>query len=297
VSVDVARARAAVGDLAGRIGLSIEQTAEAIVQIAVSGMFSEVSGLVSRYGIDLRDFSVLAFGGAGPMLGCFLSRELGVRETVVPPAPGVLSALGGLIADLKNDFIKTVYMDLTPANAAAIAADYAGLEQRARAWLFQDQHYDGPATLLHSAELRYRGQSYELDTPLHAAAAGGGDAAPIAAAFHAEHQQVYGHSDPDAPIQIISLRVAIVGQTHMPSFPRASLVTGEATPSRMVDAWMDGAMRPTALHRRAALLPGQSLSGPAIVAQDDCTTIIPADFVCRVDAFGNLRITARPAAD
>ena len=95
-------------------------------------MYSEVSGLISRFGVDPRAFSLLAFGGAGPMMACFLARELGMREIVVPTTPGVLSALGGLIADLKNDFIKTLYLDLAPA-AMRSARSFDGLRaQRAR---------------------------------------------------------------------------------------------------------------------------------------------------------------------
>jgi len=98
VTIDRAAARRVVGELAEALGRTIEQTAEAIIRIAVSGMYSDVSALVSRSGIDPREFSCLAFGGAGPMMACFLARELGMQEVVVPTTPGVLSALGGLIA-------------------------------------------------------------------------------------------------------------------------------------------------------------------------------------------------------
>lgn len=139
VTVDADASRQAVGELADRLGRGIEETAEAIIQIAVSGMYSEVSGLVSRYGIDPREYAVLAFGGAGPMLGCFLARELKVREIVVPPSPGTLSALGGLIADLKSDFLKTVYTDLSADRLAFVCDEFATLAGRARQWLAQEQ--------------------------------------------------------------------------------------------------------------------------------------------------------------
>src|SRR5476649_2207492 len=99
----------AVATIAARLGRGLEQAAEAIIQVAVSGMYREVGKLASRQGIDPRDFTLLAFGGAGPMMGCFLARELGMRQVLVPTAPGVLSALGGLVADVKNDFISTAY--------------------------------------------------------------------------------------------------------------------------------------------------------------------------------------------
>ena len=195
VTIDQALARTSIAPLAERLGRTIEQTAEAIIRIAVSGMFQEVSGLVSRFGVDPREFACLAFGGAGPMMACFLARELRMPEVVVPPTPGVLSALGGLIADLKSDFIRTLYVELGDASAAAIDQAYTELEARAEAWLRTDQAYAGPATITRSAELRYRGQSFEIDTPVPT----GASWHDIAEAFHTAHRRVYGHADPHAP--------------------------------------------------------------------------------------------------
>ncbi len=109
LSLDGERARAVVGDLASRLGRSAEETAQAILDIAVSEMFVEVEKLASRAGVDLRDFTLMPFGGGGPMLGAFLARELGIRRVIAPRRPGVVSALGGLVADLRGDFIRTIF--------------------------------------------------------------------------------------------------------------------------------------------------------------------------------------------
>ncbi|WP_298956883.1 hydantoinase/oxoprolinase family protein [uncultured Methylobacterium sp.] len=295
VTIDRDKARAVVEDLARPLGRSIEETAEAIIRIAVSGMYTDVSALVSRFGIDPREFSCLAFGGAGPMMACFLARELGMREVVVPLTPGVLSALGGLIADLKNDFIKTLYADLTPDLAPAIRDAFAALKADALDWLHRDQGYDGPATITCSAELRYRGQSFEIDTPVDAVSAETGDVAAIAAAFHAEHERVYGHADRHAPLQVISLRLVISGRTAKPVLPRHDLVPGPAPVVRTARAYLDGAEREVAVYRREDLRPGQTFAGPAIVTQDDCTTVVPPGLAARVDAHANLRITPEAA--
>ena len=294
VTIDQDRARAVVGELADTLNRTVEQTAEAIIRIAVSGMFSEMSGLASRFGIDPREFACIAFGGAGPMMACFLARELGNEEVVVPPTPGVLSALGGLIADLKSDFIQTVYTELNDEAAAGIAEAYKALEARAVDWLRHDQNYAGAYTVSHSAELRYRGQSFEIDTPVDAA--GLSDWTRIAGSFHAEHERVYGHADRHAPIQAIALRVVITGTVEKPAFPRFPLEPGAAIPSSHVDAWMDGAQRPTAVYRRAELRAGQHFAGPCIVAQDDCTTVVPPGMHGRVDEYANLRISTGGAA-
>lgn len=296
VTIDREKARAVIGELAEKLDRTTEQTAEAIIRIAVSGMYTDVSALVSRFGIDPRDFSCLAFGGAGPMMACFLARELNMRETVVPPTPGVLSALGGLIADIRSDFIKTLYADLGVETAPAIRDEFEVLKGKALDWLHKDQGYIGTGRIIYSAEMRYRGQSFELDTPLDANAVAKGDVAALAAAFHAEHKRVYGHSDPTAAIQVISLRLVISGPTAKPEFKRHELVSEMVAPCRHTEVWLDGANRSIAVFARTDLKPGQSFAGPAVVTQDDCTTVIPPGMVASVDAYANLRITPETAS-
>jgi N-methylhydantoinase A len=295
VQVDRDKARGVVQLLADRLGTSAEQTAEAIIQIAVSGMYSDVSSLVSRFGVDPREFSLLAFGGAGPMMACFLARELRMREVVVPLTPGVLSALGGLIADLKNDFIKTVYLDLKPGSESTILAEFETLRAAAETWLLRDQDYHGAHELIYSAEMRYRGQSFEIDTPLALAAVQAGRVGEIAEAFHAEHQRIYGHADRQAPIQVISLRLVIAGKTAKPEIPRRALQPGAAVPEREIEVFLDGSRRSIGFYQRKNLQAGQTLQGPAVVAQDDCTTTILPGYTAEVDAFANLRITSGAA--
>ncbi len=291
VSVDVQASRQAVDVLAQGLSRSLEETAQGIIDIAISGMFAEVSGMVSRYGIDLREFAILAFGGAGPMMGCYLARELGVKELVVPPAPGTLSALGGLIADLKSDFLKTVYLDLNAGSVGAMSDEFAVLLERAQAWLAQEQGEGGTFSVSYSADMRYRGQSYELDTPIQQEDIAAGNVQAIAQAYHDAHRRIYGHADEQAPIQVISLRLVIAADSDKPQFTRQDLVSGQAQPQRQVQVWMDGALREVDLYQRASLLCGQHLAGPAIVAQDDCTTVILPDYVCQVDEYANLRIS------
>ena len=286
VTIDQARARAVIGELAAQLDRTIEETAEAIIKIAVSGMFQEVSALVSRFGIDPREFACLAFGGAGPMLGCFLARELGMHEILIPPTPGVLSALGGLIADLKSDFISTVYVELGPDSADHIDRAYQTLEARAQDWLRRDQGYAGSFSIARSAELRYRGQSFEIDTPIQP----GADWRAIAESFHAEHKKVYGHANPDAPIQAIALRVVITGAVPKPEFPRFEPHPAKAPEAGRAKVWLDGAHHSATIHRRIDLHAGHTFNGPAVVAQDDCTTIVPPGFTVRVDEYTNLRI-------
>ena len=290
VHVDVGKAKAVIGELAAKLDRSIEQTAEAIVNIAVSGMFSEVSGLLSRFGVDPRDFSLLAFGGAGPMMACFLARELKMREVVVPPTPGVLSALGGLIADLKNDFIRTLYLDLDAGAMPVLKEAFAELRASALSWLKDDQRYNGPYSLAFSADMRYRGQSFEIDAALDPESIEACRFEDVAEAFHVAHEQMYGHADRTAAVQLITARLVVSGKTEKPQFPKHELRPGKAVSDKSVEVFLDGAKCSVPLYRREALAAGDTFEGPAIVAQDDCTTVVLSGFAASVDEFANLRI-------
>jgi N-methylhydantoinase A len=289
VSVDLAAARRAVGTIADKIGTTVERAAEMIVNVAISGMYANSSGIMSKFGVDPRHFSLIAFGGAGPMLTCFLAREFNVEQVVVPTTPGVLSALGGLIADLKSDFVKTVYTDLSSANLSKFRDVMAELKQRALAWLHDEQGYRGEPAIHLSADMRYKGQSFEIETPLEEA-----DLASLAAmstCFNREHERMYGHADPGAAIQVIALRLVVVGRTPKPDLARLPRGTAPPTPLKHIEVWLDGSRRTIPLYSRGALLAGQQLSGPCVVAQDDCTTCVPPRFGCRVDDYGNLFIS------
>lgn len=292
VQVDRKAAYGVVSALAEQLGRSVEETAEAIIDIAISGMYTDVSALVSRFGIDPREFSMLAFGGAGPMLASFLARELRMKEVIVPPTPGVLSALGGLIADVKNDFITTIYEEATAASASRIAEEFRKLEERAIEWLRVRQGYGGDYELVYSAEMRYSGQSFEIDTHIDADAIEQHNMERIVEAFHEEHERIYDHADRGAAVQIISIRLIISGKTKKPEIPRQPLSVKAATPQTSVPVWMLGKMQDASLYRRFDLKPGHYLKGPAIVAQEDCTTVVPPDSTAKVDEFGNLRISS-----
>ncbi len=291
IRVDVEKARAAIATVADRTGMNLVAAAEAIIEIAVSGMYMEVSKLISRYGVDPRDYALQAFGGAGPMMACFLAREVGMESVVIPTTPGVLSALGGLIADIKNDFIATVFVELGAEALPTIQGGFETLEKAALRWLRDEQRYGGPHRFIYSADMRYQGQSHEIETMLDAAQVKHGDIAGIAEAFHRRHEEVYDHADREAPVQIINLRLVIAGESPKPQFPRTPEVAGAASPSDRARVFLEGAERDIPVFARASLAPGQTFEGPAVVTQSDCTTCIPGGFHARVDAYRNLILT------
>ncbi|QCP51351.1 hydantoinase/oxoprolinase family protein [Trinickia violacea] len=296
VKVDHDAACRAIDALAQRLGADPYKTAEAIVDVSVSGMYAGVSRIVSRFGIDPRMFSLLPFGGAGPMLACYFARALGMEQIVVPVTPGVLSALGGLIADTKNDFVKTTYYDLDAASLKQLRDDARTLDAAARAWLAgeaggADAFSEARVTVSVSADMRYKGQSFEIDTMLDMAWLETQDLGALSDAFHREHARLYGHSDAHAKIQVVALRLVIASQTPKPALRPIAASDEPAVPDARVKVWMDGAFHDAALFHRSKLLAGQRLEGPAVIAQDDCTTCVLPGFSGQVDPYGNLILT------
>jgi N-methylhydantoinase A len=214
-----------------------------------------------------------------------------MREVLIPPTPGVLSALGGLVADLKSDFIRTIYSDLNARATPLITETFADLEATARRWLRDEQGFTGEPHITYAGDLRYGGQSYEIETIFDPARAKSGDLAAITEGFHVRHEQLFGHADRHAGVQVINLRLVIAGQTPRPSLPLQARATAPAEPKLTVKAWLEGAWHDVPLYMRTDLTFGHTFSGPAVVAQPDCTTIIPHGCHVRVDEIGNLRIS------
>jgi N-methylhydantoinase A len=254
-------------------------------------MYREVGKLASRQGIDPRDFTLLAFGGAGPMLGCFLARELGMHQVLIPMAPGVLSALGGLVADVKNDFISTAYYPLSADELPRLKADFDHLARRASAWITEEQNFTGSYVLQPAADMRYLGQSFEIEVPLPLQWIEAGDIERIAAAFHAEHDRLYGHSSAATPIHMVSLRMVVVGGSPQPKVPAEPRRSGSPVPAKQIDVYLDGAWRKVPLYRRADLGHGHRLPSPCVVAQEDTTICVPEGFAGTVDAYGNILLS------
>jgi N-methylhydantoinase A len=254
-------------------------------------MYAGVSRIVSRFGIDPRTFSLLPFGGAGPMLACYFARAIGMEEIVVPTAPGVLSALGGLIADTRNDFVKTTYYDLDSASMACLADDVRALETSARAWMSGQTGDAGAARIVVSADMRYKGQSFEIDTPLETGWLSDQDLGAVREAFHREHERLYGHRDAAASVQVVALRLVITAATPKPKLQAIESSDQPPTPAGTIRVFMDAVFHDAALYHRADLKAGQQIEGPAVIAQDDCTTSVLPGYRGRVDEYGNLVFT------
>ncbi|MER8767005.1 hydantoinase/oxoprolinase family protein [Mesorhizobium sp. M0968] len=287
ITIDKDKAAAAIATITPQ-GVSLETRAQAIIDVAVSGMYLGISKMIARSGIDIRDFTLMTFGGAGPMLGCFLARELGMRRVLVPATPGVISALGGLVADVKNDFLEALYAPMTGDIADRLRIAAESLRSRAKRWLLDEEHYEGEPLIHFSADMHYRGQSYEIEVPIDNEWLMEGDTDAIVAAFHKHHQLVYDIHDPEGDVRIVNLRALISGEVPKPQLGAVVLAKAAPAPDSVLSVYLDGAMQSVPCYRRSRLAAGHRLSGPAIIIQDDTTTCIPVEFEATVDAYGNM---------
>jgi N-methylhydantoinase A len=277
--LDRSLAEAAIAHFASRLGMSPDEAAESVVRVAVSNMYAEFTKILSRAAVDPRDFALVAFGGAGPVVGALVAREVGIPTVFVPRSPGTLCALGALSADIVNDAVRTVHtrVEAELREAAALRRQYEELRGELADWLKRFGAGASSATFRYAADMRYVGQSYEIDVPVELGWMAPGGAGPLLAAFHQAHERAFGHADREAPAERPRVPIAEI--------PAAT----SAPPSRATRRiWLDGRPTEARVFDRAALGRGARLEGPAIVEQPDTTVLVPGGHVGEVDRFGNL---------
>jgi N-methylhydantoinase A len=287
--LDRSLAEDALRRFADPLAMGLHEGAESIVRVAVSNMYAAFARILSRAGIDPRDFALVAFGGAGPLMGSLLAREVGIPTVFVPRAPGTLCALGAITADVLNDAVRTVHARLDTLDLAALDADRRGLEAEMLAWI--EQHaveLDGVSFRL-GVDMRYVGQSYEIEVPIEAEWLRPGGALRLLEAFHRSHERIFGHADPRAPVEVVNLRIQLRGTR--PRVPIAEVRPGaSAPPTGARRLWLDGRSVEARVHERASLGHGDRVVGPAIVEQPDTTVLVPGGHVADVDRLGNLLV-------
>ena len=283
--------------LALPLGLDVDEAALSAIRILTHGMVQAIELNSVRKGYDPRDFALVAFGGAGPLFGCDIARELSIPVVIVPPAPGLTSALGLLTSNISYDFSSTLIQNLAQADVARIAQTLESLEARALEQLRRDGIPADQAVLLRNADCRYVGQGYELRTECGSGAVDSTLIASLKQAFHAAHQREYGRHFADKDVELVNLRV--VGVARTAELKPQRLETGSETPEPSAHVGtrrvvFESGGKPVALAaqviRRSALKAGNRIAGPAIVQQMDTTTVIPPDMSALVDACGNLVI-------
>src|SRR5579883_612538 len=284
MELDSAAARAAIEQSVARpLGLSVEAAARGVLAIIDNNMVGALRIVSVERGHDPRDFTLVPFGGAGPLHGCALADLLGIRRVLIPPAPGVLCADGLLAADLKSDFSRTL------PKAGAVELDvaraiYAELEKQAEEWLASEKVARADRQFRRAALMRYHGQGGEVSVPWV------DDARGVEQAFADAHQALYGFTL-DAAIELVTLRVEATGR--MPPPPRPQLPAGKgAAPQRHVPVHLASGNVEVPLYERAALGAGDRILGPAIVSQLDATTLLAPNWAGEVHASGAILLVS-----
>ena len=288
--LDAAAAAAAVATLAGELGLTPLETAEGIVRIANANMAAAIRSRTIQKGHDPREFTLVAFGGAGPMHAAEVAETLGTTEVLVPPYPGITAATGLLTSDLKYDQMRTVFMVEGAVDADTIDRSLAEISAELAERLAGDGVAAADIRVTAGLDCRYVGQGYELRVPLP-----DGRFTPQAFDdFRRLHEQEYGHAFP-SPVEVVNLRVTAVGVR--PKVERVPVSSGTFAEALLGEGdgvfRVDGALQtlPTRHYDRAALPIGERFDGPAIVYQRDTTTVVPPGWHATAQSTGNLLLT------
>jgi N-methylhydantoinase A len=272
------------------LGLTVPEAAARIAEIVNATMAEALRIVAVERGHDARGFSLIAFGGAGPVHAAALAEELQIPEVVVPPVPGAFSALGLVATDLKRDYVRTLYADLGTVDPTRVASVFAAMEASGTSMLDTAQVPPEQRAMPRQADLRYRRQAYELTVPLPDGPVTRASLDAAMAAFHAKHETTYGHANRAEPVQLVNLRLTAVGR--LPSLMLAQ--TGDATQARTRtrDVWFAATgFVSTPVHWRPGLIAGSVVRGPAIVEAVDSTIVIPPGWIARADEMGFLRLT------
>ena len=287
-ALDADSAARAVEVLGRRIGLGLAEAALGILAVADANMARAMRRAAARHGDDLRGYSLVAAGGAGALHAAGLVAELGMASAIVPPSPGLMSALGLLDADLRHDLAAATLMPVAAPDKVRLATTFATLEADARARLDKDGVEEARRRLDASLDLRYIGQEWSMTVPFDRNEPLGS----VAARFHDLHERVYGHAAPEEPVEIVTARVSATGRFDRATFETSSRGGIREREIRDVRFAGDASHRPTTIVHRASLGPRDTLVGPAVVEQLDTTTLIPPGWVARVDPSGSLIVEA-----
>ncbi len=287
VSLDPALATAAVRQgIAQPLGMALHEAAEAILRVANANMADAVRLISISRGYDPRDFALVAFGGAGALHGVALARELSIPVVIVPPSPGVTSALGCLLVDIQHDLAESYICPAASADPVAIETAFATLENEAWARMRHEGVAEDQVLMQRTIDMMYQGQWRSLAVP---AGRPVGSIAVLIGAFHAQHEREYNFRRDDAPVDLYRLNVQAVGVVAKAALAEHAPSGQTPAPHGRRPVWF-GAAEPfdTAIYRRADLPAGAIIEGPAIVEQLDATTVIPPATTATVDRFLNL---------
>jgi N-methylhydantoinase A len=297
LDVDLARDAVRTG-VAGPLGLGVEEAAEGIVRVINAGMIKGIRVVSVAKGYDPRDFALIAFGGAGPLHAAELAAELDIPRVMVPIAPGVTSALGLLMADLRHDYVRTTLSRREQVDAARLSSLYAEMEAEALDQMRREGVAGDGVSLVRLADIRYVGQGFELEVPVAGGSLTDAQVDEAFERFHDAHRRSFGYASPQNPTELVNLRLTALAGLTRPTLEAAS-VDGATEPEGALrgrrPVYFAGRPAPTSVYDRSLLRPGDAFTGPAIVEQLDSTTVVWPGQPARVDAYGNLMLERVPS--
>ena len=284
---------------AAQLGIAPLQAADGILKVANAAMERAIKVISVERGFDTRDFTLVSFGGAGGLHAAFMAENLGIRTVLIPPNGGLLSAYGMLFADVVKDYSQTVLWQFETDGEMLVEALNAGFDElltRAENEMKTEGFALKQLVVSRSLDMRYEGQSYELNIPYFTETSGClSELQALVEKFHTAHDQRFGYARTDAPVEIVNLRLTATGETDKPLIQPLPLADADASEAFTVQnrVVFEGAALPTDFYRREALRPGNRIAGPAIVTEFSATTVIPPDFSAVVDTYQNLILTKK----
>ena len=293
MALDVDLARGAVNKIADATGLSAEQAAEGIIAIANETMAGALRLVSVQRGHDPRDFALVAFGGAGPLHANAVAKLMGSFPVIIPPSPGLLCALGDLVADFRNEFARTLIRVADDSTTPETLQILDQLADRARQWMDDEAINASDQEISFNADMRYRGQGYEIPVPVDVERIRSERLDHLSEHFNALHEQLYGFRMPNTDVEIVNLRAIALGNLANPELPRAELEGADASGAESDEQstmLVDGKPVTVSILDRNRLRPGNRFPGPAIVAEFDSTTVVLPGFKAEVDEYFNILI-------
>ena len=293
MELDRDAAREAVEEIAEDRGSSVEEAAQAVIDIVNENMHGALRVVSVERGYDPRDFGLVAFGGAGPMHANALAALIGTDPLIVPPGPGVLSAYGFLASDIQNEFSETYLETEMDVDGTDVADELDRLRSEAAEWLGSEGVGEDDRRYDYFADCRYFRQDIQLSIPVTLETLrGGAGLDAVKEAFEARYDQQFDFSL-DAPLEIANLRV--IGRGEVDGVELQERPLGDETPSDARtgyhDVYFEERYRETPIYDRKELRPGNRIDGPAIVVEDDATVVIQPDHDARIDRYGSIEIT------
>ena len=279
--IDVDKAVSALRTLATPLGLEVAEVARGIIDIANEHMTRALRVISVERGVDPRDYVLLSFGGAGGLHVCALAQAMGMRGAIVPVHAGVLSAFGMLVAPWSRNFSRTLNGLLEEFELAVLDQYFADLYQQGRIALGADGVDEADICVQYSLDVRYRGQSTTLQVPWQGKE-------QTSAAFHALHQQRYGHAL-SMPVELVNLRVQVTAEMPAVQLPALGQAASADAPI-LQQARLQGIQELVNLYERECLLVGHRIVGPALIVERCATTYLAPNWQCEIDAIGNLRL-------